>query len=355
LGELNDVFGFTLDTAPDLNRNHTVFLNSCKGKRVIVIGASHTKRMAGGSALKNHTVVDLLVPGWKPDTKNVEKLRTQLSQINPGSGDFIVIDPLSNSAFCGTGDDGAPVPVYKDSNGRYHCPGSLSVITSHVIKKVLNTFGPVLDILKQRKIIIVSPVLRYVSSKCCEADSHVENFGTRGLQRDVNNGLENIMELLQGWGEHSFEHFELIDSMETLVPSAEYWMEAPFNGGPLWQPGDPVHLVSRAYDELAAKVAEILVDVSDEADLEPTAKRQRLESVVVTVKGPAAPAPVQKAAPASNWDGHPVRLSGRPLLEAVGPTEWAARGLTAEAGLGMVGRQGGLTEAKRDFSRGNMF
>jgi hypothetical protein len=59
------------------------------------------------------------------------------------------------------------------------------------------------------------------------------------------------------------------------------------------------HKGLRAYDELAAKVAEILVDVSDEADLEPTAKRQRLESVVVTVKEPVAPAPVQKAAPAS--------------------------------------------------------
>jgi hypothetical protein len=30
--------------------------------------------------------------------------------------------------------------------------------------------------------------------------------------------------------------------------------------------------------------------VSDEADLEPMAKRQRLESVVVTIKGLAAPA-----------------------------------------------------------------
>jgi hypothetical protein len=61
---------------------------------------------------------------------------------------------------------------------------------------------------------------------------------------------------------------------KTLVPSAEYWAEAPFNGGPLWQPGDPVHLVARAYDELAAKVAEVLLDVSDEADLEPVAKSQ---------------------------------------------------------------------------------
>jgi hypothetical protein len=68
-------------------------------------------------------------------------------------------------------DDGAPVPVYKDSNGRYHCPGSLSVITSHMIKKVLNTLGPVLDILKQSKIKIVSPIRRYVSSKCCDDDS----------------------------------------------------------------------------------------------------------------------------------------------------------------------------------------
>jgi hypothetical protein len=295
LGELNEVFGFTFDTAPDLSRNHTVMLNSCKGKRVILIGASHTKRMAGSSAFKNHTVVDLSVPGWKPDTKNIEKLRIQLAQVNPGSSDFIVIDPLSNSAFCGTGDDGAPVQLSRDSNGKYHCPGSLSVITSHMIKKAMSSFNPVVETLK---LFIISPVLRYVSAKCCEDQSHIDNFGTRGLQRDLINGLENILELIQGWGEHYPEHFEIIDTNETLVPSAEYWAEAPFNGEPLWQPGNPVHLLARAYDELATKVAEVLLDVSDEADLEPMAKRQRLESVVVTVKGPAAPALVPKAAPA---------------------------------------------------------
>jgi hypothetical protein len=299
LGELNEVFGFTFDTTPDLSRNHTVMLNSCKGKRVIVIGASHAKRMAGSSALKNHTVVDLSVPGWKPDTKNIEKLRIQLAQVNPGSSDFIVIDPLSNSAFCGTGDDGAPVQLSRDSNGKYHCPGSLSVITSHMIKKALNGFSPVTDTLKQCKVLILSPVLRYVNAKCCDDQTHIDNFGTRGLQRDLINGLENILELIQGWGEHYLENFEIIDTMETLVPSAEYWAEAPFNGGPLWQPGDPVHLVARAYDELATKVAEVLLDVSDEADLEPVAKRQRLESVVVTVKGPVVAAPAPKAAPAA--------------------------------------------------------
>jgi hypothetical protein len=194
------------------------------------------------------------------------------------------------------------VQLSRDSNGKYHCPGSLSVITSHMIKKALNSFSPVTDTLKQCKVLIQSPVLRYVNAKCCEDQSHIDNFGTRGLQRDLMNGLENILELIQGWGEHCLENFEIIDTMETLVPSAEYWAEAPFNGGPLWQPGDPVHLVARANDELATKVAEVLLDVSDEADLEPVAKRQQLESVVVTVKGPVAAAPAPKAAPAARPD-----------------------------------------------------
>jgi hypothetical protein len=121
-------------------------------------------------------------------------------------------------------------PLSKDSNGKYHCPGSLCVITSHMIKKVLNSLSPVIDTLKQSKVIL-SPVMRYVSSKCCKDQSHVDNFGTKGLQRDLINGLENILELLQGWGEHNLEHFEIINSMETLVPSAEYWVKAPFNAG----------------------------------------------------------------------------------------------------------------------------
>jgi hypothetical protein len=40
------------------------------------------------------------------------------------------------------------------------------------------------------------------------------------------------------------------------------------------------------YEELAGREAEVLQEASHKADLEPVAKRQCLDSVVVTVKGP---------------------------------------------------------------------
>jgi hypothetical protein len=133
----------------------------------MLIAASHVKRLAGGSALKNHTVVDLSVPGWKPDTQNMEKLRMQMSQMNPGESDFVLIGPLSNSAFCGTGKDGAPVTLYKDNSGRYHFDGSLSVVTSHMVKKTLNSLNPVMDSLKHCKVILLSLLSIWIGDYLC--------------------------------------------------------------------------------------------------------------------------------------------------------------------------------------------
>jgi hypothetical protein len=58
--------------------------------------------------------VDLAVPGWKPDQKTTGR------DFNDCSSDTVMIGPPSNIAFGGTGEDGAPVPVYKDSVGIYH-------------------------------------------------------------------------------------------------------------------------------------------------------------------------------------------------------------------------------------------
>jgi hypothetical protein len=127
--EINNIFGFYLDAKPDLKRKHIVNVTVSGATRLIGIGGSHMKRLLSGPGLKNHTVVDLAVPGWKPDHSSVVKLQSQLHTIGINPSDTIIIDPLSNSAFCGTDADGAPEQMYRDSTGKYHCPGYLSVIT----------------------------------------------------------------------------------------------------------------------------------------------------------------------------------------------------------------------------------
>jgi hypothetical protein len=284
MDEINDVMGFDLDTYPDLTRIHKSFVGIRPANRIIIIGASHTKRIAGSSAFKNHKVVDLSVPGWKPDTKNVEKLCAQLDQISLTASDTVVLDPLSNNAFCGTNSDGVPEPMFKDCSGKYHCPGSLSMITQHMSKKILAGLKQAVDKISDCKVVVMVPVMRYIVQKCCQDPTHIENFGTPSVKNDLINGVDSLVDLLHGWGEAELSNFTIMDIFDAIANREDLWGDGPYNGGPAWIPDDPVHLVPKLYDDVAERIC-AFSQAEEGDDVEPTSKRQRLESVVVKVRG----------------------------------------------------------------------
>jgi hypothetical protein len=75
-----------------------------------------------------------------------------------------------------------------------------------------------------------------------------------------------------------------LDSLDAIANKEDLWGDAPYNGGPAWIPDDPVHLVQKLYDDAAERICAFsLADEGDEE--EPMPKRQRLESVVVKVRG----------------------------------------------------------------------
>jgi hypothetical protein len=298
IDEFNDILGFSLDSNRDLKRKHITSANRNGAKRLIVIGGSHTKRLVSGPGLKYHTVVDLSVPGWKPDQATISKILHQLGIVGVSPNDTIILDPLGNSAFCGTGAEGAPEQLYRDSAGKYHCPGNLSVVTSHMAKKVLDVITPVVEMVQHCKVILIQPILRYVLSKCCNDTNHIENFGAKTLKKEIQFGMETINELLHGWGEQFLNNFIVLDCIEAITNNGDAWEDDVLGGGPLWGPDDPVHMVPATYEALAASIIEIAAGVDDEYESEPAHKRQRVESVVVTVNGPPTRGgPPKRAAP----------------------------------------------------------
>jgi hypothetical protein len=55
----------------------------------------------------------------------------------------------------------------------------------------------------------------------------------------------------------------------------------------MWAEEDPVHCRAKVYNAMASSLLSLLKSGGDDSDLEPAAKRQRLESVVVQRSGPA--------------------------------------------------------------------
>jgi hypothetical protein len=100
LGEVNDTFGFSLDTDPSLSRKNIAACKQVHNRRFVVIGASHVKRIAGGLVAKGHKVVDLSVSGWKVDNTSAAQISKRLMNLSLMESDIVVLDPLTLEPNC---------------------------------------------------------------------------------------------------------------------------------------------------------------------------------------------------------------------------------------------------------------
>ncbi len=73
-------------------------------------------------------VADLTSGGWTPKPGKIKKLCETLEKLKLTESDTVVIDPMSNSVFLGTDEDGLPIPAKKfEEDGQYHLSGDLQL------------------------------------------------------------------------------------------------------------------------------------------------------------------------------------------------------------------------------------
>jgi hypothetical protein len=207
--------------------------------------------------------------------------------------DTVILDLLSNSSFMGTDEEGLPTPATTGEGGTYHIPGSLVTSSGPAIKKILancNRLGKLCASCHQ--VTLVAPVPRYVTSRCCNNSSHVENYENEDFEAEIIVGIELHKKLLEGWAmEHSL-NFDMVDATELVDPVEPVLRNRVTHGGiPLWTVWDPVHLVDEAYKEMADA---ILMPSTEETDFTEHGstissesgiggqKRRRPESVIIS-------------------------------------------------------------------------
>jgi hypothetical protein len=64
------------------------------------------------------------------------EIKKKLGNLNFGPNDILLIDPLSNSTFCGTDPEGNLIDPQKTGNA-WHIPGELSLRSKPYLKNVL--------------------------------------------------------------------------------------------------------------------------------------------------------------------------------------------------------------------------
>ncbi len=98
-----------------------------------------------------------------------------------------------------------PTPATVGEGGTYHIPGSLMVAPASAVKKILGncqqlgTLGATCQ-----QVTLVAPIPRYVTSKCCNNENHVENYNSEDFEFKIIAGIEMHKRLLEGWAtEHN--------------------------------------------------------------------------------------------------------------------------------------------------------
>jgi hypothetical protein len=137
--EINENYALNLCEYPSLTRCSEPEIETLtEVGRVFAIGASHMKRIVGGLVSKNLEVINLSRSGWKADKDTIPESSRKLKEYNLKSSDTVIIDPVSNSVFCGTDDSGNPVNPEKDESRTWHIVGELAFRPKTVLK---NTHG----------------------------------------------------------------------------------------------------------------------------------------------------------------------------------------------------------------------
>jgi hypothetical protein len=85
-------------------------------KRILVIGGSHMSRTAG---YMSKDTINLEEPGFVASAAASSNLLGRLQRHGPGPDNVIVMDLLSNSAFCGSDSCGVPLPPVGGGGGWY--------------------------------------------------------------------------------------------------------------------------------------------------------------------------------------------------------------------------------------------
>jgi hypothetical protein len=290
LAELNTNFGLNLDTCPSLERGAVTMDKSETNRRTFVIGGSH---MCKTTTFLPKDTVCLAEPGFVSTPNSSMRISQRLRNHAPGSGDTIVLDLLSNTAFVGADSAGMPTQPVKGGDGMYHVLGSLTAAPTSVVKRALKAADSIVEVARGASFILVAPTPRYINKKCCNSPDHIDNFGDKDYEKDIMEGIDQHIQTMNSWATELGIDYYILDP----VSSGDSFVETLRGrtstcGETLWCSGDPVHLTQSGYRDIAEAIRGLkdLIDGKDEEADEggegsvssenSTSKRARLDSVV---------------------------------------------------------------------------
>jgi len=264
LEELNQRFALQLDPKPCTARFGSASDREPRESRptIVLAGASHIGNLMEPLSSSNVNVVDLSIPGFRITEAAVESMVTDLEGAISGLDDkntVVVLQVFDNSIYFSSKARGEKVLTRKGKDKKFHVDGELKLVTKEDLKSLFIEIMPLIRAAKGKHIIIMTPLPRYVFSKCCLSSVHVTNFGRVDYMEELLGSLRDI----HGWINSSvfmrrLKNIKIFNSTSALGFQDPLVSEAQLLD--LWG-NDPVHLSQEAYYQLAGKLYKMADDV----------------------------------------------------------------------------------------------
>jgi hypothetical protein len=88
----------------------------------------------------------------------------------------VIIYCLDNSSFCCANSDGQLSAITKQKGGIYHVVGEIVVVHEVTLTAAVTKLKRILLACGNRKLIIITPGPRYLSTPCCCINDHCTHF-----------------------------------------------------------------------------------------------------------------------------------------------------------------------------------
>ena len=139
----------------------------------------------------------------------------------------------------------------RDDGGIYQVDGQVKLASAKQIRRILQKFLPLLQLLKKNKKIILVPLPRYVCQPCCLAADHCINRKDQDFLPSLLGGLKEVRrELKEACHEWKLANYKVVNGC-TLLDLTE---ESEFTAWDSMMGKDPAHLTGEGFAKLASGV-----------------------------------------------------------------------------------------------------
>jgi hypothetical protein len=241
--ELLENFGVQVSRNLNLRRNPVVE----EASDYVVIGGSNAKSLGEVLHTKGKKVIQLTEKGLKVGPTTIDNLCKQIAE-NVDESMVVVLMVTDNMAYLVESEEGESHLPKSDDGGKFHVDGQLRLASAKQIRKILQKFLPVLQLLKKNRKIILVPLPRYVCMPCCLAADHCTNRKEKDFLPSILGGLKEARrELKEACHEWKLANYKVVNGC-TLLDLSE---ESDFSAWDSMMGKDPVHLTGEGFAKLA--------------------------------------------------------------------------------------------------------